>query len=82
MLIDLGSYNNYYASDLTTTFPINGKFSEKQKDIYRIVLQCFDNAINNIDNHFHKLHEETEKIILKGLVDLNILKGDVDDLFS
>ena len=42
ILLDLGALSNYYASDITRTYPVNGKFTQRQKDIYNIVLGAQD----------------------------------------
>ncbi len=81
LLIDAGCEILGYASDITRTFPINGKFSEPQKEIYEIVLKAQKSAIaSKVGNNIMDPQITSEKIITKGLVELGILKGDVDDL--
>lgn len=86
ILIDAGSYNNFYASDLTITVPINGKFTEKQKNIYNIVLKAQDYVFNNskIGVAYQDLQNGAEKIIIKGLQDLELLDKNisVDELWN
>jgi len=70
----------HYASDITRTYPVNGKFSSKQKDIYEIVLKSQIEAINlmkpgikNKDIHLH-----AAKVIAEGLKGVGLMKGDID----
>jgi len=71
-----------YASDITRTFPISGKFSEEQLKIYEIVLEAMNTAIDNVKpgNDVMKPQEISEKVITKGLVKLGLLDGDPDEL--
>lgn len=84
VLLDAGTKVNGYCSDITTTFPINGKFSEKQKQIYDIVLGAHNEirgfvkvGINWQDAQCH-----AEKVLLKGLLDLGLVKGDLSELWA
>ncbi len=71
-----------YASDITRTFPVGGKFNERQKAIYEIVLEANMVSIRDskpgIKNR--ELHIGAAKTIASGLKDLGILKGNVDDI--
>lgn len=71
----------HYCSDITRTTPVGGKFSQKQKDIYEIVLTAQKNAINMIKpGVMHKdVHLTASKIIAAGLIQLGIMKGKPDD---
>lgn len=70
-----------YASDITRTFPVGGKFSTQQKEIYNIVLaanmRTFEASIPG--KTFLEVHLEAARIIAGGLKELGILKGDVDE---
>ena len=70
-----------YASDITRTFPVGGKFSTQQKEIYNIVLaaniRTFEASIPG--KTFLEVHLEAARIIAEGLKELGILKGDVDE---
>lgn len=70
-----------YASDITRTTPVGGKFSSKQKDIYEIVLTAQKNAINMIrPGIMHKdVHLTAAKIIAAGLSQLGLMQGNLDD---
>jgi Xaa-Pro aminopeptidase len=73
-----------YASDITRTFPVGGKFSLPQKDIYEIVLRANMEAIDNTKPGIRNLdlHLGAAKTIAGGLKDLGILMGNVDDIVS
>ena len=73
-----------YASDITRTCPVGGKFSSKQKDIYQIVLDANINAIENSAPGVlnRDLHLGAARTIAGGLKDLGILSGNVDDIVA
>ena len=84
LLIDAGAEKDYYASDITRTFPVNGKFSKEQKAIYNLVLQAQEAAIKQVKpgNHWNDPHNAAVKVITRGLVKLGLLKGDVRKLIK
>jgi len=84
LLIDAGAEKEYYASDITRTFPINGKFSAAQKVVYNIVLAAQEAAINAVKpgNHWNQPHEAAVKVITRGLVKIGLLKGNVAKLIK
>jgi Xaa-Pro aminopeptidase len=84
VLIDAGCEYQNYAADITRTFPINGKFSTAQAAIYDIVLAAQTAAINCISPGvtYDQANKATIEVITQGLVDLGILKGDVDQLIT
>ncbi|MDC0598335.1 M24B family metallopeptidase, partial [Gammaproteobacteria bacterium] len=84
VLIDAGCEYEYYASDITRTFPINGKFSPEQKAIYELVLKSQLEAIEAVKpgNHWDDPHKVTVKVLTEGLVELGLLKGKVDTLIT
>lgn len=77
VLIDAGCELNYYAADITRTFPVSGKFSPEQKALYEIVLESQIKAIECIKpgEHWNKVHDITVDVIVDGLLDLGLLKG-------
>jgi len=81
VLIDAGCELDCYASDITRTFPINGTFSQEQRAIYQVVLDAQLAAISEVKpgNHWNHPHEAAVKVITKGLVDLGLLDGPVED---
>ena len=78
VLIDVGCEFENYASDITRTFPVNGRFSTAQKQIYQIVLDAQLAAIDSIKPgvSVHKPHEIASNIIRKGLESLGLLALD------
>jgi Xaa-Pro aminopeptidase len=84
VLIDAGCEYQYYACDVTRTFPINGKYSPVQRALYEIVLQAQLDAIATIKPGaaFNAPHETAVRTMTEGLVDLKLLKGDVDELIE
>ncbi len=84
LLIDAAAEYNYYAADITRTFPVNGKFTPAQKQLYEIVLTAQYAAIEQVKpgNHWNDPHEAAIKVITQGLVDVGILKGNVKKLIE
>jgi len=84
LLIDAGAEYNYYASDITRTFPINGKFNAEQKIIYEIVLRAQIAAINKVKpgNHWNQPHDAAVRELTKGLIKIGLLKGDLKQLIK
>ncbi|MGM3183503.1 Xaa-Pro aminopeptidase [Dickeya oryzae] len=84
VLIDAGCEYQGYAGDITRTFPVNGKFSPAQRAIYDIVLESEVRAIEMFapGRSIREVNEEVVRIMLRGLIKLGILHGDVDTLFA
>ncbi len=84
VLIDAGCELEYYAADITRTFPVNGRFNRQQKALYELVLKAQLAAIGQIrpGNHWNQPHDATVRIITSGLVELGLLKGKVDTLIK
>ena len=82
VLIDAGAEYQNYASDITRTFPANGRFSAEQAAIYEIVLAAQLAAIGSIKPGapWNKAQEITVNVITSGLMELGILKGKLPDL--
>jgi len=82
ILVDAGCEYQMYASDITRTFPVGGKFSKEQLDIYNIVLKANLAAIDAVKTGTSIMEPQiiSEKVITEGLVELGILSGDVDTL--
>ncbi|HQY19350.1 MAG TPA: aminopeptidase P family protein [Ignavibacteria bacterium] len=76
LLIDSASEFNYYCSDITRTFPVSGKFTDEQKQIYEIVLKANKDCIKNIKPgvKFSKIAEMSDKILAEGLHKAGLLK--------
>ncbi|MFT4591155.1 MAG: Xaa-Pro aminopeptidase [Gammaproteobacteria bacterium] len=82
VLIDAGCEVDCYAADVTRTFPVNGKFSPPQREIYDVVLRAHEAAIEHIAPglSWHEFHDAAVLEITRGLKDLGILKGRLADL--
>jgi len=81
LLIDAGAEYGGYASDITRTFPVNGKFSGPQKDLYEVVLQSQLEAIDAVrsGNPWEHVHETAVRVATQGMIDLGILKGNLEE---
>lgn len=84
VLIDAGGEYQLYSSDITRTFPINGKFSEPQKQIYELVLRSQLAAIDMLRPglKWMDIQQRILHILTEGLVELGILQGSVSDLLE
>jgi len=84
LLIDAGCELDYYASDITRTFPVNGKFSPEQRAVYEIVLEAQLAAIDKTrkDNHWDEPHDAAVKVITKGLKKIGLLEGTLPKLIK
>jgi Xaa-Pro aminopeptidase len=84
LLIDAGCEHESYASDITRTFPVNGKFTPEQKAIYELVLKAQLEAIEKVKpgNHWDDPHNTTVRVLTEGLVELGLLQGDVAKLIE
>jgi Xaa-Pro aminopeptidase len=77
LLIDAGCEYDHYASDITRTFPVNGRFTPEQKAVYEIVLEAQLAAIDKVrpGNHWNDPHMAALEVITRGLIDIGLLKG-------
>jgi len=85
LLVDAGcSLPDYYNGDVTRTFPVGGKFSSEQRAIYEIVLSAQKHAIENVvvGHSSNFIHYEALKILISGLKDLKLLKGDTEGIIE
>ena len=82
LLVDAGCEFELYASDITRTFPINGKFTAPQLAIYEVVLEAQAKSIEAISTNNNVMDAQTisEKVITQGLIDLGILQGSMEEL--
>jgi len=80
LLIDAGGELNGYASDITRSFPVNGRFSGPQADVYSLVLAAQDAAIAAVrpGATFADPHEAALKVLAQGMIDLKLLSGSLD----
>lgn len=84
VLIDAACEYQFYASDITRTFPVNGKFSPEQKALYNVVLDAQIAAINavQIGNSYKEPHNVAVRILVQGLLDLGIMQGDLEEIIQ
>lgn len=84
LLIDAGAEYKGYASDITRTFPVGRRFTSKERDIYDIVLKTQEACIQAIkkDIKLSDIHSLAERFILRGLIDLKLVKGSENDLLE
>jgi Xaa-Pro aminopeptidase len=84
VLIDAGCEYEYYASDITRTFPVNGVFSKEQKALYEVVLEAQAAAIAQVrpGNHWNDPHDAAVRTLTAGLVKLGLLQGKVEELIA
>lgn len=84
LLIDAGSEFNGYASDVTRTFPVNGKFTKAQKEVYQVVLDSQKNAIAqaSIGSSLKDVHMAASKVLADFLIKNKVLTGSVDEVLE
>lgn len=84
LLIDAGAECENYAADITRTFPVNGRFSDVQRDLYELVLDAQLAAIEQVrpGNHWNEPHEAAIQVLTKGLVKRGLLHGRVSKLIK
>ena len=84
LLVDAGCEFELYASDITRTFPINGKFTAPQLAIYEVVLEAQVKSIEAISTNNNVMDAQiiSEKVITQGLIDLGILQGSMEELHA
>ena len=84
LLIDAGCELEGYASDITRTFPVNGKFSAAQKDVYEIVLAAQAAAINAAKpgKLWNAPHEAALRVLAQGFIDLKLCQGSLESVLE
>jgi Xaa-Pro aminopeptidase len=84
LLVDAGCEYQYYASDITRTWPINGRFTPAQREVYEVVLEAQGAAIaaTRPGNDWNQPHEAAVQAITHGLVSIGLLKGRVSKLIK
>ena len=84
VLIDAGCEYRGYAGDITRTFPVNGKFSPAQREIYDIVLESLETSLKlyRPGTSINEVNQQVVRIMITGLVRLGILKGEIDELIA
>jgi len=85
ILFDGGCRIHHFCSDITTTWPVNGKFTERQAKWYNMVLKASRTVFENvkIGVHWQDMHNLAEKTILQGLIDLGVLhNGEMEEMWQ
>ncbi|MES2503120.1 MAG: aminopeptidase P N-terminal domain-containing protein [Pseudomonadota bacterium] len=84
LLIDAGCELDGYASDITRTFPVNGKFSPAQRDLYDLVLQAQLAAIDAAkpSNHWNAPHEAALNVLVQGFIDFKLCQGSLEEVLE
>jgi Xaa-Pro aminopeptidase len=84
LLVDAGCELDGYASDVTRTFPVNGRFNGPQKDVYELVLAAQGAAIAEVrvGNRWDEPHNAAVKTLARGFVDLGLCRGSVEHVIE
>ena len=84
VLIDAACEYQLYASDITRTFPVNGKFSPEQKALYEVILKAQIAAIDavRVGNSYKEPHHIAVRIMVQGLLDLGLMQGNLEDIIQ
>ena len=84
LLIDAGCELHGYAADITRTFPVNGRFSGAQRDIYALVLEAQRAAMSKVrsGNAWNEPHDAAVRVLAQGMLDLKLLSGSLDEVLE
>jgi Xaa-Pro aminopeptidase len=84
VLIDAGCEYQGYASDITRTFPVNGRFSGPQKAVYEVVLAAQQACLAAVrpGAEFHDYHKVAERVLAQGYLDLGLCRGTLDEVLE
>jgi len=84
LLIDAGCELDGYASDLTRTYPVNGRFSAAQREVYEIVLAAQRAALESVrpGSAWNEPHDAAVRVLAQGLIDLKLLAGTLDEILE
>ena len=84
LLVDAGCEVDYYASDVTRTWPISGSFTTEQKAVYEIVLKAQKASIDvcRAGEPMESIHQTATRVLVEGLIELGLLTGSVDDVLE
>lgn len=84
LLIDAGCELDGYAADITRTFPVNGRFSAAQKDVYQLVLAAQAAAMEKIapGNHWDEPHQAALRVLAQGFIDFGLCRGSLDEVLE
>lgn len=81
-LVDAGAEVDFYTADVTRTWPVSGRFTGPQRDVYALVLAAQQAAIAVAlpGRPFRDMHDAAVRVLTEGMVELGLLEGDVDEL--
>lgn len=84
VLIDAACEYEFYASDITRTFPVNGQFSPEQKALYQVILDAQIAAIDSIriGQNYKAPHMIAVRIMVQGLLDLGLMQGELEEIIQ
>jgi len=84
LLIDAGCELQGYASDITRTFPVNGRFSGAQRDVYELVLAAQQAAMQHVrmGNSWNEPHDAAVRVLAQGMIDLKLVAGTLDTVLE
>jgi Xaa-Pro aminopeptidase len=84
LLIDAGCELDGYASDITRTFPVNGRFSGGQREVYELVLAAQRAAMDKVrsGNLWNEPHDAAVRVLAQGMLDLKLLSGSLDEVLE
>ena len=84
LLVDAGAEYKGYASDITRTFPINGRYSQAQREIYDLVLKAQMSCVDMVrpGNTHEQLKQHSIEVLTEGMVELGLLKGNPEELIK
>jgi Xaa-Pro aminopeptidase len=82
LLVDAGCEFGYYASDITRTYPVSGRYDSAQRAVYEVVLEAQNAAIAKVKpgNHWNEPHDAAVRAITRGLMRIGLLKGSLTHL--
>jgi Xaa-Pro aminopeptidase len=82
LLVDAGCEYGYYASDITRTYPVSGRYTAAQRAVYEVVLEAQNAAIAKVKpgNHWNEPHDAAVRAITQGLKRIGLLKGSLPNL--
>lgn len=84
VLTDQGHRVHHYISDITISWPVNGKFTQKQREIYSLVLKA-NRAVMNACKpgvNYRDMHLLAERVLLEGLLELGLVSGDIEEMME
>ncbi len=84
LLIDAGCELDGYASDITRTFPVNGRFSSAQKDVYELVLAAQQAALDEVKpgSTWEQPHDAAVRVLAQGFIDLGLVQGSLEKVLE